>query len=157
MRAFVWNILLALAWVFVTERFTPVNLAVGFFVGYVLLFVSRSSLSPTNYFAKVPMGIGLLVFFVRELVIANFRMAYYVIAPLNRMSPGVVAVPLEELSDIQILILANLITLTPGTLTLDVSDDHSVLYVHGMDVSDAESFIMHIKVGFERRLIELFK
>ena len=156
MSLLLWNVLLALVWVFVTEQFTPVNLLVGFIVGYVLLFLVSPALGRTRYFSRVPKAFGLFVFFVWELTKANFRMAYYVISPLNRMHPGVVAVPLEPMSDIELTILANLITLTPGTLSLDISDDHSVLYIHGMDVRDPEQFRQDVKDGFERRVLELF-
>ena len=66
-----------------------------------------------------------------------------------------VAVPLDVTSDAAITLLGNLITLTPGTLTLDVSTDHLPLYVHVMNVEDVESFRQGIKNGFERRILEL--
>jgi len=53
--------------------------------------------------------------------------------------------------------LANLITLTPGTLSLDVSDDRKVLYVHAMYINDREQFVQSIKQGFERRLLEILR
>jgi len=68
-----------------------------------------------------------------------------------------VAVPLDARSDMEITLLANLITLTPGTLSLDVSDDRSVLYVHGMFVEDAQLMREQIKNGFERRVLELLR
>jgi multicomponent Na+:H+ antiporter subunit E len=57
----------------------------------------------------------------------------------------------------EITFLANLITLTPGTLSLDVSDDRSVLYVHGMFVEDPQQMREQIKNGFERRVLELLR
>lgn len=156
MRTLVWNLLLALSWVFVTEQFTPVNLFIGFVVGYVLLLLARPVLEPSRYFSKVPSVFGLLVYFAWEVTRANFRMAYYVLSPLDRMKPGVVAVPLEPMSDIQLVILANLITLTPGTLSLDVSDDHRVLFIHAMDVGDPDEIRREVKEGFERRVLDLF-
>jgi multicomponent Na+:H+ antiporter subunit E len=68
-----------------------------------------------------------------------------------------VRVPLDAESDLEITLLANLISLTPGTLSLDVSDDKKVLYVHSMYIEDKEEFIHGIKNGFERRLLELLR
>ncbi len=156
MTALVWNLLLALAWVFVTEQFTPVNLGVGFVVGYVILMLVQRALGPSRYFSKAPAAVRLLLFFGWELIRANVRMAIYVLGPNRLMHPGIVAVPLEPKGEIELTLLANMITLTPGTLSLDVADDRSVLYIHAMDVGDPERFVEEIKNGFERRLRELF-
>jgi multicomponent Na+:H+ antiporter subunit E len=72
-----------------------------------------------------------------------------------KMRPVVIAIPLEVTSEAAITMLGNLITLTPGTLTLDVSSDHSTMYVHAMDVADVDAFREGIKNGFERRILEL--
>ncbi len=70
---------------------------------------------------------------------------------------AIVAIPLDAKTDREITLLANLITLTPGTLSLDVSEDRRFLYVHAMFVEDVESFRDSIKNGFERRLLELMR
>jgi multicomponent Na+:H+ antiporter subunit E len=73
------------------------------------------------------------------------------------MTPGIVRVPLDVKTDFEITLLANLISLTPGTLSLDVSEDRKVLYVHTMYVGDKDKFIEGIKSGFERRLLKLLR
>ena len=73
------------------------------------------------------------------------------------MRPGVVAIPLDAETDAEITLLANLITLTPGTLSLDVSDDRRVLYIHAMYVDDVEELRRSIKDGFEKRVMELLR
>jgi multicomponent Na+:H+ antiporter subunit E len=82
--------------------------------------------------------------------------AYEVVTPHYTMNPGIVAVPLDATSDAEITLLANLITLTPGTLSVDVSSDRKVLYVHVMFVTDADLFRRQVKEGFERRVMEIF-
>ena len=84
-------------------------------------------------------------------------MAYDVITPHLYMRPGIVAVPLDAKTDQEITLLANLITLTPGTLSLDVSHDKRTLYVHAMFVDSPESVRDSIKNGFEKRLLELLR
>ena len=69
---------------------------------------------------------------------------------------GFIAFPLTVESDFEIALLANLITLTPGTLSVDVSEDRKVLYIHCIDVPDPEGTIADIRNGFERKIMEAF-
>jgi multicomponent Na+:H+ antiporter subunit E len=150
------NVLLALAWTALTGRPTPEDLLGGYILGYILLWLSRRALGSTAYVAKVPQVLSFVAYFVVQLFSANIRVAYEVLTPRQRMRPAIVAVPLDIRRDAEIALLANLITLTPGTLSLDVSSDRRVLYVHSMYVDDIESFRREIKDGFERRVKELF-
>lgn len=157
MNLFFWNILLALIWAITAEEFSAANFATGFVVGFALLFLVRNVLGESKYFRDVYDIIALGVFFVVEIVVANLRMAYYVVMPLSRMRPAVLAVPLEELNETELTVFSNLITLTPGTLSLDISDDRRVIYVHFMWYDDAESARRNLKHGFERRVIRALR
>ena len=66
-------------------------------------------------------------------------------------------VPLERRDDATIFILSTLITLTPGSLSIDVASDRSVLYIHAMYMEDADAFRYKIKHGFERRLLGILE
>lgn len=157
MTYFLINILLAVAWAALSGSLILENLIGGFIIGYVMLFVSRRALGCANYVRKVPQVISFFLYFLRELISANLRVAYEVLSPSYTMSPAIVAIPLDINSDVEILLLANVITLTPGTLSLDVSDDRRVLYIHAMYVDDVNTFRREIKDGFERRIQELFQ
>ena len=150
------NVLLAVAWASLTGNLSPDNLIGGFVLGYIMIFFSRHALGSTRYVTKVPQVIGFVVYFLIELLRANFRVALEVLTPDFSMNPAIVAIPLDITRDIEITLLANLITLTPGTLSLDVSTDKRVLYVHTMYVTDIEDFRREIKDGFETRVKELF-
>lgn len=156
MSAFLLNILLALAWVALTGRFNTVNFAFGFALGYGALWLAQRVLGPSSYFGKAHRFVGFLLFFLWEVVKANLQVAYIALNPRYRLRPGVVAVPLDARTDAEITLLANLITLTPGTLSIDVSADRKVLYVHTMDMgNDPVRFRKEIKEGLERRLLEV--
>ena len=148
------NILLALAWGALTAKFSPINLFFGFIIGYLILWLARRS---SSYFTKVPKVIGFVFFFFKELIRANLRVTYDVLTRSHHMRPGVIAIPLSLETDAQITILANLISLTPGTLSLDVSDDRRTLYIHAMYVDDVNQLRQEIKSGFERRVQEVFE
>lgn len=154
---FLANLILAIAWAALTGSFTPGNVLVGFVFAFIALTTLQPDLGQSGYFRKVPRVLSFALFYLQELLLANLRVAYTVIMPRPRMRPGVVGVPLDARTDAEITLLANLITLTPGTLSLDVSPDRSVLYIHALDVADAESFRAEIKDGLERRVLEVLR
>lgn len=150
------NLLLALIWMFLTGSLTADTLVEGFIIGYLVLWLASPLYGPTTYFRKFREVISFVLFFLGELTIATLRVARVVIARDIDVCPGIIAVPLDVKSSLEITLLANLITLTPGTLALDVSSDRRVMYVHAMHVEDVEQFRAGIKQGFERRVRMLF-
>lgn len=152
---FLANLLLTFAWVALTGNFDVDNFVFGFLLSYFLLWVITRGRGNNGYFTIVPRVFSFLLFFIYELIKANLQVALEVISPKLGMKPGIVAVPLDITTNFQITLLANLITLTPGTLSMDVSEDRKVLYVHSMYVEDKEEFIKSIKNGFEKRIIAI--
>ncbi len=157
MSLFLLNLLLAFIWAAATGSFTLGSLLVGFGLGYVCLLFVQGALGPSTYPSKVRTVVSFMAFFAWEIIRANLRVAYEVITPGRQIRPGVVAVPLDAKTDIEITLLANLTGMTPGTLSMDVSDDKSVLYMHVMFLDDVEEFRREIKQGFERRLLEVLR
>jgi multicomponent Na+:H+ antiporter subunit E len=153
----VWNLLLALIWASVTGTFTPANVFVGFVLAYLVLLVMRRALGPTTYFLKVRLSVNFVIFFIWELTLANLRVAYDVLTPRHHMRPAIIGIPLDARTDAEITLLANLISLTPGTLSLDVSNDRRTLYLHAMYVEDVEKLRRQIKNDYERRVLELLR
>jgi multicomponent Na+:H+ antiporter subunit E len=91
----------------------------------------------------------LLITFPAALVVSAWRVALAVLSPSGRVQPAVVAVPIELKTNLGIATLANLVTLTPGTTSLHVSDNRDILYVHVLDSPSAEAVIKDIKESFE--------
>jgi multicomponent Na+:H+ antiporter subunit E len=87
--------------------------------------------------------------FIWELIVSASTVAKLVLTPGLKFKPAIVAVPLDIKHDLGVTLFANLISLTPGTLSLDVSDDRSTLYVHTMDTEDAEAEKRDMKETFE--------
>jgi multicomponent Na+:H+ antiporter subunit E len=153
------NVLLALAWSALQGEFTLVTLATGYALGYVILLglVRGGVLGRSTYVGKVHLVAGLGLFFLWELVRANLRLAYDVATPRFHMKPGIIALPLDVTDDAEILLLAMLINLTPGSVALDVSDDRRTMYVHVMYISSPDDARTEIKRGFELRILRLFR
>ncbi len=154
---FLINILMALAWGAVTGSFSEVNLAFGFLLGLGALYLIREQVGTGAYFHKFIKAFALALLFVYELVLSAWRVAMIVLRPRIELQPGIIALPLTVDRDFEITMLANLITLTPGTLSVDVSEDRKVLYVHCIDVPDPQAAIDDIKNGFERKILEVFR
>lgn len=106
---------------------------------------------------KIPTFIVFLIFYIEEVVRANLQVAYDILTPKHFMKPGVIAIKMDVESDMEILSLNNLITMTPGTLSLDVSTDRKVIYVHAMYIYDTDELKKQIKSGLEKKIMRLFR
>jgi multicomponent Na+:H+ antiporter subunit E len=94
---------------------------------------------------------------VWELLRGAISVAWLAVQPRLRLRPAIIAYPLTLSSDLQITLLANMITLTPGTLSVDVSDDKTTLYIHTIDLADRADLVGRIASGFETRVLRALK
>jgi multicomponent Na+:H+ antiporter subunit E len=101
--------------------------------------------------------LSLIALFARELILSALRVAWLVLQPKLKLRPAIIAYPLTVTSDAQITLLANLITLTPGTLSVDVSEDRKTLYIHAIDVASKEALIGDIAAGFETKILGVLR
>ncbi len=96
---------------------------------------------------------NLFLFYVKEVVLSNLRVAHDVLTPRHRMKPGILRVDVEGLTDWQIFFMSNLITMTPGTLGLTVSQDHRSLYIHAMYIDGSpEELARSLRKDYGRRV-----
>lgn len=157
MTLYLVNFLLALAWAAITGSFTLANLVFGFLLGGAALHLIREQVGTLGYFGRGLRLVSLALLFLYELVLSASRMAMLVLSPRIDITPGIFAYPLKVDRDFEITLLANLITLTPGTLSVDVSEDRRTLYVHAIDCSDPDRLCQDIAEGFERKILEAFR
>ena len=157
MTALFWNLVLAFVWALATGALTYQGFAVGFALGYLVLLFSRRLLPSSGYFRKPWQFVRFALFFVWEVVLANLRVAYDVVTPKLHMKPSILGIPLDTQTEEEITLLAGLITLTPGTLSIEVSPDRRTLFIHALFVNDADAFRRDLKEGFEHRLLELLR
>ncbi|MEL6646551.1 MAG: Na+/H+ antiporter subunit E [Pseudomonadota bacterium] len=158
MTLFAINIVLAFTWALLIADISLGSLASGFLLGSVALWVA-SPLFPgeAGYFRKGYAVIRLIIYFLYELVLSSVRVAWDVLTPTDLSNPKIVEVPLDVETDAEILLVTNLISLTPGTLSLDVSPDRKTLYVHAMFADDPEGVCRDIKSGMEKLVKEVFE
>ena len=156
-RLFLVNLLLAVGFSVIMDQLNLGGLIAGFLIGYAALWITRPLFGPTGYFLRVVRLLRLALTFVWELMVSNFRVLWDVVTPTHFSRPAVIGVPLDARSDFEIMVVANMISLTPGTLSLDVSEDRSTLYVHVMFVDDLEAARAQIKERIEKRVLEAFR
>jgi multicomponent Na+:H+ antiporter subunit E len=159
MSAGLLAIVLALGWLAVVGGFTLPNLLLGLAIAVFVIFLLRHRLRQPVSLRKLVAILSLALFFLRELLLSAFAVARLAVSPAlgSRLSPAIVAFPLTVRSEAEITLLANLITLTPGTLTIDVAADHTCLYVHTLTLRSRQALVEAIATGLEKRIIEVFR
>jgi multicomponent Na+:H+ antiporter subunit E len=157
MNAFVYNLILAFCWAAISGDFSFGSLFTGLVLGYFALWLSQPLIGVDRfYFIRVFRVIRLALFFVWELLLSSLRVAWDVITPFPNRAPKIIEMPLDVKSDIEILLVTNLISLTPGTLSVDVTPDRKTLLVHAMFAHDPEAEVAGLKRGMERMVMEAF-
>jgi multicomponent Na+:H+ antiporter subunit E len=154
---FALNILLAVVWAALWAAFTLPALLSGFVLGYGALWLVQPLFGERSpYFLRVWRAIRLTLFFLWELVVSSVRVAWDIVTPSHYSNPAIVEMPLDVESDIEILLVTTLISLTPGTLSLDVTPDRKTLIVHAMFADDPDALVREMKDGMERMVKEVF-
>ncbi|WP_127145614.1 Na+/H+ antiporter subunit E [Pelagibacterium montanilacus] len=152
-------IVLALIWAAVTGSFSLMNLLLGFAVAVFAALFIRARVERPHLPRRLRRILVLAFLFFYELALSAWRVAVLVASPNMhaKLRPAIFAYPLTVKSDQEITLLANLMTLTPGTLSIDVAQDRSVIYVHALEMRDKDETIAGIKSGFEARIAEVFE
>lgn len=156
-KHFLMNLLLTFIWVALTGSMYYTNFLFGFMLGFFILWVMNRNETDQRYFYRVPKTIGFILFFLYEMIIANIQVAYDVITPKYFFKPGIVRYPMEAETDLEINLLSTIISMTPGTLILDISEDKKSLFIHVMYLKNKEQFIAQMKKGFEKKLLEILR
>lgn len=153
------TIVLGLGWALTTNNLSVLNIVFGAVITGLALFLVRDKVAGPTFLPRLRRILSLAWLFSFELIVSAVRVARLVVRPdmTPHLHPGIIAFPLTATRDAEITTLANLITLTPGTLSLDVSEDRSVLYVHAIDVADRQALIDDIAKGFEAKVMEAFR
>lgn len=149
------NFFLAIAWMLLNGSYSSVSFIIGFVVGFIALRLSQPFGLRSSYFRRVRAIISLFIYFCYEMVVSVTRVVWDVITPTHLSEPDIVYVPLDASSDLEITLLANMVSLTPGSLSLDVTHDKQFMVIHAMFAPEHEKVIRDIKEGLERRILEV--
>jgi multicomponent Na+:H+ antiporter subunit E len=132
------NLLLAIVWMLLRADFSIGGLLGGFLVGFIAIGFGRVA-SGSSAYVRATCGLVMLSLgFLRELVISNLQLARDLLRPHPPFRPGFVRFPVADLRPPETVLLANLISLTPGTVTVDIREDGTELVVHSLYAGDPE-------------------
>lgn len=151
------NIAIALVWMVLRNEFTLIEFFLGYLVGILALFILRRFLTFDFYLRRVYAFIKLVILFFQQLILSNIDMIKVVLKPKLDVQPGIFAFPTKLEAKWEITLLASLITLTPGTLSMYFSEDGKTIYIHAIDVPDKEEAMKDIQDTFEKAIMEVTK
>lgn len=154
---FVVNLVIAGVWMFLQQTLAWENFVVGFLIGSLIMFFAVRRLDAPFYLRRIVAFVKLAVVFALEVVRSGIRVSYLLLHPNLPVSPGLVAVPLDVTSDEAITVFAGMITMAPGSISVELSDDRKYLFVHALEADDPHKAAAFFKNAFERHILEVFK
>lgn len=149
------NFFIAFIWMFLGSSMTVQTFVVGYLIGVLIIFVMRRYFKEGFYLRWVWAAIKLVFIFLKELAMSNISVLRIVLQPKLDIKPIIFTYQTELKHDWEITLLSALITLTPGTLVVHVSDDQQKLYIHAIDVDDVDDEIDSIQHSFEKAIKEV--
>ncbi len=151
------NVIISFMWMFLSESYTFVTFLFGYILGALLLLLLNRFFPSRYYLAPIYKMVVLLIIFIRELILSNIDIVKIVYKRKPDVEPGIFALPIDVKKNWEITLLANLITLTPGTLSIAISDDQTQIFIHAMHIDDIQESINDIKNTFEKAIMEVTK
>lgn len=151
----VHSVLLLFVWIFLNE-FSFAHLVLGSILA-ILIPLICAPLSDPHITVKKPLkAFFYLLKVVWDIIVSNFEVAARVLRPNRHLRPGLIALPLDLHEPFPLAVLASTISLTPGTVSMDFSDDRQWLYIHALHIDDEQALIDNIKQRYETPLREIF-
>lgn len=149
------NIFIAFLWMFLQDSFAFLTFIIGFFVGMFIIFSMRRFFPGKFYLRKVVALFLLIILFISESIMSTFDVIKQVVKPKIDITPGIFKMHTDLRGDLEITLLAILITLTPGSVVMEVSPDHKIFYIHGLNLPESIDSVEKSKLRFERAIKEV--
>lgn len=158
LKNFLLNLLLSMVWVALTGQLNYVNFIFGFVLGFFILWlIHRSANAKKDYFFRVPKIIAFIGSFFFEMLKANFEVAVEILRMKRTIQPGIVKFETLCKTDFELTMFTNIISLTPGTLVLEISSDKKFIFIHGMNLKNKERFKANLQQKIEKKLLEIIR
>jgi multicomponent Na+:H+ antiporter subunit E len=110
-----------------------------------------------RFIKKIFRIILFIFYYAKEVILANIKIAYLILSKNPQLKPAIICIPLQARSDLEIALLVNMITMTPGSLSIDISSDRRAVYVHVLDNTEPQIVKKSIQEGFQKKVRELFQ
>lgn len=152
-----FSIALALAWLLLQGDASPGNALLAVGLAIALPLTARPMLPELPKLHRRLALVRYLVLVLGDILVSNVRVARLALGPMSRLRPAIVEVPLDIEQPVVVAMLAMTITLTPGTVSIEIDPAGRRLLVHGLDVDEPQALVAEIKERYERRLKEIFR
>lgn len=145
-----------LVWLILANAPSPGTLFLGALLACVIPFATRSFWPDPPRIARPRVAVKLAARVAVDIVLANWAVARRVVGPIDALKPAFIEVPLDLRDPMVATILGSIVTLTPGTVSIDVDQKRWVLFFHALDAPDPEELVRQIKRQYEAPLKEIF-
>jgi len=152
----IFSLVLLLVWLLLNNTLSAGHILLGSIIALVLPWATAGFWADRLHLHKPGLALRFLLLVLWDITVANIHVAKLVLGPRRKLRPAFVDYPLDLDNDFAITVLAATISLTPGTVSIDVSGDHRTLLVHGLDVDDEAALIAEIKSRYEAPIKEIF-
>jgi multicomponent K+:H+ antiporter subunit E len=150
------SLAIVVLWLSLNNSIDPGQVVLGLLIGWLLPLLVGHFWPTTVVMQRPWRAVAFAGIVIKDVILANLRVARAILGPPGRLRPGFIRVPLDLQSDVGITVLAQTITLTPGTVSADITPDRRTLIVHYLDEGDPEALIAEIKSRYERPIMEMF-
>lgn len=151
------SLLLFVVWLLLNNSIAPGHLVLAAFLALVIPLLTHGMQNTQPSIHKPLLSLRYALMVIGDIIIANFEVAFLVIGPNKKLKPAFVAIPIDIEYELPITILASTVSLTPGTVSAEISEDKKWLYVHTLNLTDKDELIAQIKHRYERPLREIFQ
>lgn len=149
------NFFLAFLWMFLSSNYSLSRFIIGYLLGLLVILALRRFFKTRLYIGRVWAIVKLTLLFLKELIMANIAVLVLVLKPKLQMQPAFFKYDTELTEEWELTLLSSMITLTPGTVVVHVSDDSKSLFIHAIDSNDIQETIDSIKNSFEKAILEV--
>lgn len=149
------NLTIACVWMLLHDQWNPESFIVGYLIGLLFIFGLRRFFPTTFYGKRLWAILHLFYLFNLELFKSTIVVARQVTRPKLNVEPGIFKVKTTLTKDWEITLLSMLITLTPGSVVMEVIPNEGILYIHAMDATEFKGSIMDSKRIFEKAIMEV--
>lgn len=152
----VHSLLLLLVWLLLNNTLAPGHLLLGTLLALVIPLLCAPLQTPQPSVRRPLLALRYILRVLGDIVVANLEVARLVLGPMRKLQPAFVAVPLDLAEAFPQTVLASTVSLTPGTVSAELSEDRRWLYVHALHLTDEQALIDTIKSRYEAPLKEIF-
>lgn len=143
-------------WLLLANDFSAGQMVLGLFFAWLVPVITEPFWLHRPRIQKPGKLVAFVLLVHRDILVANMAVAKLILSNPDQLRPAFVEVPLDTDNEFVITVLASVVSLTPGTVSADISADHRTLLVHGLDVKDQAALVASIKQRYEAPLKEIF-